>query len=170
MPQVKKLKTVKRKESNNNDLFKELTTYPRYQRATSKPYRKETKLCKSKVAVSIKQQKERDAILSQPKNACKPKYNLSKKRYTSSYFDQCETVATAYGDKQAKTEPWNEVESEPEIKLTHFVPTKIYLKKEVKQKAMQAVNHTVTTMSPTGKVVSRIKICSSTSCLSAISL
>jgi len=62
---------------------------------------------------------------------------------------------------QDDTQEVNDIpESEQEIRLTEFVPTKIYLKKDLKKQWMVAVNHTVTTMSPNGKVVSKIKICS----------
>lgn len=46
------------------------------------------------------------------------------------------------------------------IRLTEFVPTQLKLKRDLSKRISRAINKTVTTVSPTGSVVSNIKTCS----------
>lgn len=116
---------------------------------------------KQKPRLTREEQKMRDAALSQPKRVRVPRHAIIREKYNSSVAENYEKAAASSDCKFLNTNDERvAVESEPEIKLTEFIPTKIYLKKEVKTKAMEAVNHTVTTKSPTGKVISKVKICS----------
>ena len=116
------------------------------------------KKLKIKAKITREEQKARDLALSQPKCVRIPRHKLSRQKFTSSVMESYDKIS-AVSAYQANREELV-IETEPEIKMTEFIPTKIFLKKEVKRKAMQAVNHTVTTKSPTGEVISKIKLCS----------
>jgi hypothetical protein len=123
------------------------------ERSESHPY-------KSKVTISKKRQQERDDELSKPKRVRQPCLPVIKKRGASCKIDTNNEICNTSIYPMEEAIPSKTPESEPEIRLTEFVPTKIFLKKDIKKECLKAVNHTVTTLSPTGKVMSNIKICS----------
>lgn len=140
---------------DNSDL---ITQQPDEEKQTK--LEKDGKNQKSKKRTSRQEQKERDAALSKPKWQKVPlEKKIQEKLATHEVCNEYEDNLSSTGQLSVKLP----VESEPEIKLTEFIPTKIFLKKEIKKKAMQAVNHTVTTKSSKGEVLSKIKVCSVTS-------
>lgn len=153
-PPLKRLKSAKNINVQNYDL---VTEKPK-QRNKHQLQKENVKPNKPKCGVSKKRQQEKDAALSQPKRIRERPVKPAK--YCSSLMDIKDTLSqttNCAGELEvAKTNP----ETEPEIRLTKFVPTQIFLKKDLTKKCMHAVNHTVTTVTPTGKVVSNIKICS----------
>ncbi|CAI2386242.1 unnamed protein product [Moneuplotes crassus] len=153
-PPLRKLKTMKRKKIDNSDL---ITQQPNEEK---KKNLEDIEHQKPKKRMSRQEQKERDSALSKPKWQKVPlEKKIKEKLATHEICNEYADNLSSTGQLSHKLAP----ESEPEIKMTQFIPTKIFLKKEVKKKAMQAVNHTVTTKSSKGEVLSKIKVCSVTS-------
>mmetsp|Transcript_24966 Transcript_24966/g.22150 ORF Transcript_24966/g.22150 Transcript_24966/m.22150 type:complete len:125 (+) Transcript_24966:157-531(+) len=111
--------------------------------------------------MSRDEQKARDLALSQPRWVVRhPHHKVCREKQVSSALEIYDREIISPNTQLLSEESDEVVESEHEIKLTEFIPTKIYLKKEVKSKAMEAVNHTVTTKSPKGDVISKVRVCS----------